>query len=286
MTDISFEFFPPKSPEAEEKLWTAVGRLEPLAPDFVSVTYGAGGSTRDRTHACVRRLVDETQLKPAAHLTCVAASRADIDSVIEAYATAGVGHIVALRGDMPDMGEFQPHEDGYSGSVELVEAIAARGGFDITVSAYPEKHPESSSLQTDIDLLKAKADAGATRAITQFVFDTPAHLRFRDAVAAAGITIPLIPGIMPTTNFAGARRMAAACGTHVPDWMSVMYAGLEEDPDTRKHIAASIATDQCRTLLDEGFEHLHFYTLNQADLTFAVCRILGLCDSQQESKPL
>ena len=283
MTGISFEFFPPKSPEAEEKLWRSVGRLEPLAPDFVSVTYGAGGSTRDRTHACVRRLVDETGLQPAAHLTCVAASCAEVNSVVEAYAEAGVRHIVALRGDMPDMGGFAPHTDGYDGSVALVEAISARGGFDITVSAYPEKHPESRSLNDDIDLLKTKIDAGATRAITQFVFDTPAHMRYRDAVAAAGVSIPIIPGIMPTTNFAGARRMAAACGTCVPEWLSAAYEGLEDDLDTRKHIAASIATDQCRTLIDEGFEYLHFYTLNQADLTFAVCRILGLGGDQQES---
>ena len=283
MTGISFEFSPPKSSEAEERLWRSVGRLEPLAPDFVSVTYGAGGSTRDRTHTCVRRLVNETGLQPAAHLTCVAASRAEVDSVIEAYAEAGVRHIVALRGDMPDMGCFAPHADGYDGSVALVEAISARGGFDITVSAYPEKHPESRSSADDIDLLKAKIDAGATRAITQFVFDTPAHMRFRDLVAAAGISIPIIPGIMPTTNFAGARRMAVACGTCVPDWLSAAYEGLEDDFDTRQHIAASIATDQCRTLIDEGFEHLHFYTLNQADLTFAVCRILGLRGDQQKS---
>ena len=283
MTSISFEFFPPKSAEAEEKLWRAIGRLEPLAPEFVSVTYGAGGSTRDRTHACVRRLVDETRLRPAAHLTCVAASRAEVNSVVEAYAEAGVCHIVALRGDMPDMGGFAPHDDGYAGSVELVQAISARGGFDITVSAYPEKHPESRSFADDIDLLKAKVDAGATRAITQFVFDTPAHLRFRDAVAAAGVSIPIIPGIMPTTNFAGARRMAEACGTSVPDWLSAAYEGLEDDLDTRKHIAASVATDQCRMLIDEGFEYLHFYTLNQADLTFAVCRILGLGGGGQES---
>lgn len=276
MTGISFEFFPPKSEAAGEKLWHAIGRLAPLQPDFVSVTYGAGGSTRDRTHACVKRIVDETALKPAAHLTCVAASKAEVDSVIDDYAAAGVKHVVALRGDMPDMGAFEPHADGYAGSVELVDALAKRGGFDITVSAYPEKHPESASLDADIDLLKAKIDAGATRAITQFVFDTQAHLRFRDKLAAAGITIPLIAGIMPTTNFVGAKRMAEACGAAVPQWLANAYEGLEEDPDTRKHIAASVAVDQCRELIEEGFGHLHFYTLNQADLTFAVCRILKL----------
>lgn len=276
MTSISFEFFPPKSEAAGEKLWQAIVRLAPLRPDFVSVTYGAGGSTRDRTHQCVKRIIDETDLKPAAHLTCVAASKTDVDSVVDDYAAAGVQHIVALRGDMPDMGAFQPHAEGYDGSVALVAALAKRGGFDITVSAYPEKHPESASLDADIDLLKAKIDAGATRAITQFVFDTEAHLRFRDHLAAAGITIPVIAGIMPTTNFAGAKRMAEACGAHVPQWLADAYEGLEEDADTRKHIAASVAIDQCRKLIDEGFENLHFYTLNQADLTFAVCRILKL----------
>ena len=276
MTKISFEFFPPKTEVAAEKLWHNIHRLAPLEPDFVSVTYGAGGSTRDRTHACVKRIIDETDLKPAAHLTCVAASKAEVDSVVDDYAAAGVRHIVALRGDMPDMGAFQPHDDGYSGSVELISALAQRGDFDITVSAYPEKHPESTSLDADIDLLKAKIDAGATRAITQFVFDTDAHLHFRDRLAAAGVTIPVIAGIMPTTNFAGAKRMAEACGAAMPDWLSALYEGLEEDADTRKHIAASVAVDQCRTLLDEGFENLHFYTLNQADLTFAVCRILNL----------
>ncbi len=276
MTSISFEFFPPKSEAAGEKLWQAIGRLAPLRPDFVSVTYGAGGSTRDRTHQCVKRIIDETDLKPAAHLTCVAASKTDVDSVVDDYAAAGVQHIVALRGDMPDMGAFQPHAEGYDGSVALVAALAKRGGFDITVSAYPEKHPESASLDADIDLLKAKIDAGATRAITQFVFDTEAHLRFRDRLAAAGIAIPVIAGIMPTTNFAGAKRMAEACGAHVPQWLADAYEGLEEDADTRKHIAASVAIDQCRKLIDEGFENLHFYTLNQADLTFAVCRILKL----------
>ena len=276
MTGISFEFFPPKSEAAGEKLWQAIGRLAPLGPDFVSVTYGAGGSTRDRTHACVKRMIDETTLKPAAHLTCVAASKDEVESVIDDYAAAGVRHVVALRGDMPDMGAFKAPENGYAGSVELVAALAKRGGFDITVSAYPEKHPESASLDSDIDLLKAKIDAGATLAITQFVFDTEAHLRFRDKLAAAGITIPVIAGIMPTTNFTGAKRMAEACGAAVPQWLADAYEGLENDADTRKQIAASVAIDQCRQLIDEGFGHLHFYTLNQADLTFAVCSILKL----------
>lgn len=276
MTKISFEFFPPKSEVAAQKLWHNIRRLAPLQPEFVSVTYGAGGSTRDRTHDCVKRIIDETDLRPAAHLTCVAASKHDVDSVVDDYAAAGVKHIVALRGDMPDMGAFTPNADGYGGSVELVAALAQRGGFDITVSAYPEKHPESASLQADIDLLKAKIDAGASRAITQFVFDTEQHLRFRDRLDAAGVSIPVIPGIMPTTNFVGAKRMAEACGASIPNSIVALYDGLDKDADTRKHIAASVAVDQCRTLLDEGFENLHFYTLNQADLTFAVCRILKL----------
>lgn len=276
MAQISFEFFPPKSEAAADKLWHNIGRLAPLQPQFVSVTYGAGGSTRDRTHACVKRIIDETDLKPAAHLTCVTATKAEVEAVVDDYQAAGVKHIVALRGDMPDMGAFQAHEDGYAGSVELVAALAERGGFEITVSAYPEKHPESASLDADIDLLKAKIDAGASRAITQFVFDTEQHLRFRDRLAAAGVTIPIIPGIMPTTNFVGAKRMAEACGATMPQSLDALYAGLDNDADTRKHIAASVAVDQCRTLLDEGFENLHFYTLNQADLTFAVCRILNL----------
>lgn len=276
MTSISFEFFPPKTGEAEAKLWKAVERLAPLQPDFVSVTYGAGGSTRTRTHDCVGRLVQETDLRPAAHLTCVSANKVEIDEVIESYAAIGVKHIVALRGDMPDMGAFAPHADGYSGSVELVAAIAKRGDFDITVSAYPEKHPESDSFAADIDLLKAKIDAGATRAITQFVFDTEQHLRFRDRLAAAGVKIPMIAGIMPTTNFKGARRMAEKCNTSIPKSLVAYYDGLDNDVDTRKHIAASVAIDQCRVLLAEDFKGLHFYTLNQADLTFAVCRILNL----------
>ena len=276
MAKISFEFFPPKSEAAADKLWHNIGRLAPLKPQFVSVTYGAGGSTRDRTHACVKRIIDETDLNPAAHLTCVAATKAEVEAVVDDYQAAGVKHIVALRGDMPDMGAFEAHADGYAGSVELIAALAGRGGFDITVSAYPEKHPESASLDADIELLKAKIDAGASRAITQFVFDTEQHLRFRDRLAAAGITIPIIPGIMPTTNFNGAKRMAEACGATMPQSLAALYVGLDNDADTRKHIAASVAVDQCRTLLNEGFENLHFYTLNQADLTFAVCRILNL----------
>ena len=255
MAGLSFEFFPPKTEAAEANLWSAVERLAPLKLDFVSVTYGAGGSTRDRTHACLRKLIEETSLMPAAHLTCVAASKDDVDSVIDAYQAAGIRHI---------------------GSVELVEAIAARGGFEISVSAYPEKHPESKSIEHDIDLLKAKIDAGASRAITQFAFDTQVFLRYRDALLKANIDIPILPGIMPTTNFKGARRMASLCGASVPDSLIAKYDGLEDDLAARKIVAAEVAAEQCKTLLDEGFNDIHFYTLNQADLAFDVCTELGL----------
>lgn len=276
MTSLSFEFFPPKSPEAEQKLWEVVHELSAIGPEFVSITYGAGGSTRERTHGCIKHLVNETDLEPAAHLTCVAASKSEVDEVIEDYARAGVKHIVALRGDMPDMGAFRPHPDGYGGSVELVDSIARRGGFDVTVSAYPEKHPESDTMQTDIDLLKAKIDAGASRAVTQFVFDTEQHLRFRDVLAANGISIPVIPGIMPTTNFRGVLRMSAACGAGVPEWLKDRFAGLDDDLERRREIAIEVATGQCRQLIENGFGNLHFYTLNQAGVTKAVCKALGL----------
>ena len=276
MTSISFEFFPPKSAETEAKLWDVVNELSVMGPDFVSITYGAGGSTRDRTHKCVKHIVTKTDLKPAAHLTCVAASKSEVDEVIEDYANAGVKHIVALRGDMPDMAAFSPHPDGYSGSVELVESLAKRGGFDITVSAYPEKHPESDNMQTDIDLLKAKIDAGATRAITQFVFDTEQYYRFRDLLADNQINIPVIPGIMPTTNFKGVLRMSEACGASVPEWMKNKFDGLDEDLESRRALAIEFAIDQCRDLINSGFENLHFYTLNQATVTKAVCNALSL----------
>ena len=276
MTSISFEFFPPKSAETEAKLWDVVNELSVIGPDFVSITYGAGGSTRDRTHKCVKHIVTKTDLKPAAHLTCVAASKSEVDEVIEDYAHVGVKHIVALRGDMPDMAAFSPHPDGYSGSVELVESLAKRGGFDITVSAYPEKHPESDNMQTDIDLLKAKIDAGATRAITQFVFDTEQYYRFRDLLADNKINIPVIPGIMPTTNFKGVLRMSEACGASVPEWMKNKFDGLDEDLESRRALAIEFAIDQCRDLINSGFENLHFYTLNQATVTKAVCNALCL----------
>ena len=277
---VSFEFFPPKSDEAEANLWKAIRRLEPLNPAFVSVTYGAGGSTRERTHRTVTRMLAETTLRPAAHLTCVEAGRDEVDQVIQDYKAAGVDHIVALRGDPPGGGEiggvYRPRPDGYANATELARAVSAVGGFDISVGVYPEKHPESPSIDHDIDVLKAKVDAGATRAISQFFFDMDAFLRFRDRVRAAGVTIPLIPGIMPVTNFGALQRMSASCGTAVPTWLAAHFDGLDNDPETRKLIAASVAAETCARLQEEGFSDFHFYTLNRADLVYAICRVLGV----------
>ncbi len=277
---VSFEFFPPKTDKAEETLWEAVRRLEPLNPEFVSVTYGAGGSTRERTHRTVQRMLTESTLKPAAHLTCVDASRAEVDEVIESYKAIGVNHIVALRGDPPGTsgigGVYQPRADGYANATELTQAISRIGGFDVTVGVYPEQHPESPSIDHDIDVLKAKIDAGATRAVSQFFFDIDAFLRFRDRVRAAGVTIPLIPGIMPVSNFTGLVRMCGSCGTSVPSWLAAHFDGLDDDPETRKLLAASVAAETCARLQEEGFSDFHFYTLNRADLVYAICRVLGV----------
>ena len=281
--NVSFEFFPPKSDEAELTLWKAIRRLEPLAPHFVSVTYGAGGSTRERTHATVKRIVDETALKPAAHLTCVGATRAEIDEVIQEYWDAGVRHIVALRGDMPDMGAYAPTEGGYHATPQLIEGIRAIGDFEVSVSCYPEKHPDTPTLDADIDLLKRKIDAGATRAITQFAFDTDAHIRFLERARRLGVKVPVVPGIMPTTNFKGIVRMAGRCGASVPSWLRDRFEGLDEDLETRKLIAATVAAEQVERLQAIGFDNFHFYTLNQADLTYAICRILGI---KPGAKPL
>jgi methylenetetrahydrofolate reductase (NADPH) len=276
ITSISFEFFPPKTPKLEAKLWQSIERLAPIGPKFVSVTYGAGGSTRTATHKIVKTIISDTDLNAAAHLTCVSASKEEVDSVIDDYKAVGVNHIVALRGDMPDMGLFQPHPNGYSSSVDLVEAIKKHGCFDISVSAYPEKHPESSSFEADINLLKAKIDAGADQAITQFAYDTDVHASFRDKITACGINVPLIPGIMPTTNFKGVQRMAEKCGTSIPDWLTSQYIGLEEDLERRQEIAINVVVDQCRGLISEGFDRLHFYTLNQYKVIGEACHILGL----------
>ena len=282
--NVSFEFFPPKSDEAEANLWSAIRRLEPLNPAFVSVTYGAGGSTRERTHRTVQRIISETTLRPAAHLTCVEASRDEVDEVIEGYKAIGVDHIVALRGDPPGAsgigGAYTPRADGYANATELTAALSRIGGFEVTVGAYPEKHPESPSIDHDIDVLKAKVDAGATRAVTQFFFDIEAFLRFRDRVRAAGVTIPLIPGVMPVSNFAGLKRMTAACGAALPDWLAGHFDGLDDDPETRKLLAASIAAETCARLQEEGFSDFHFYTLNRAELVYAICRVLGVRETK------
>jgi len=274
---VSFEFSPPKTAEAEEALWRAIRRLEPLAPSFVSVTYGAGGSTRERTHATVKRIVEETTLKPAAHLTCVGHSRCEIDEIVRGYWGAGIRHLVALRGDMPNMsGPYHAHETGYASTPELIEGLRRVAPFEISVSCYPECHPDSPSLDHDVSLLKRKIDAGATRALGQFCFDSDAVARFRDKCVAAGIVAPIIPGIMPTTAFRGVERMALKCGTKIPQWLTQAYAGLDDDIETRRIVAAAVLAEQVQQLRALGFSQFHFYTLNQANLTYAACRIMGL----------
>jgi methylenetetrahydrofolate reductase (NADPH) len=275
---VSFEFFPPKNDEMDKTLWDSVRRLEPLGPSFVSVTYGAGGSTRERTHATVRRIVEETALKPAAHLTCVAATRAEVDDVIRDYWAAGVRHIVALRGDpVSGLGTaYAPHPGGYDSSADLVAGIKAIGDFEVSVSAYPEKHPESPTLFADIEMLKRKVDAGADRAITQFFFDNNVYLRYLDIVRSAGIDIPIVPGILPVLNFKQAANFAGKTGASVPKWLADRFEGLDDDPATRKLIAAAVAAEQVIDLLDRGVTEFHFYTMNRADLVYAVCHLLGL----------
>ncbi|MEY4964690.1 MAG: hypothetical protein RL274_273 [Pseudomonadota bacterium] len=278
---VSFEFSPPKTDEAEANLWTAIRRLEPLQPSFVSVTYGAGGTTRERTHATVKRMVEETSLKPAAHLTCVGASRGETDDILRAYWDAGIRHIVALRGDMPGMSSpYQPHAQGYRTTPELIAGIRKIADFEVSVSFYPERHPDSPSHGHDIELLKAKMDAGASRALGQFCFDNDLTARFRDDAAAAGITIPVVPGVMPTTNFNGIARMAGKAGASIPAWLAKAYEGLDEDVETRRIVGAAVLADQVQQLRVRGFGQFHFYTLNQANLTYAACRILGLRPSQ------
>lgn len=276
---ISFEFFPPKTEEMEKNLWSVIEKLAPLAPNFVSVTYGAGGSTRERTHSTIARILRETSLTPAAHLTCVDASRADVDEVIAAYHDLGVRHIVALRGD-PSGGigtAYKAHPDGYQTSAELVGAIRRQySDMEVTVSAYPEKHPESPSFEADIDALKAKVDAGATRAITQFFFDNDLYLDYLDRVRAAGITIPIVPGILPVQNFKQAKNFAERAGATVPDWLAKKFEGLDDDPETRKLVAATAAAGQVQKLTKQGVDSFHFYTMNRADLVFAISHLLGI----------
>jgi methylenetetrahydrofolate reductase (NADPH) len=272
---VSFEFFPPKTEAMEAQLWDAIGALAPLDPAFVSVTYGAGGTTRERTHATVARLVRETALVPAAHLTCVGASRAEIDEIADRYWEAGVRHIVALRGDPPPSagGKFVPHPDGYANAAELVAGLAKRHAFDLSVAAYPEVHPDAVSAEADLDNLKRKIDAGATRAISQFFFSAETWFRFIDKVLAAGITVPVLPGIMPVTSLAGIRRMGG--NVEVPAWLESMFAGLDQRPGPRALVAAVVAADLCRRLYQGGARDFHFYTLNRAEQAFAICQLLG-----------
>lgn len=274
---VSFEFFPPKTEKMNAVLWDSIKRLEPLAPRFVSVTYGAGGSTRERTHATVVRILRDTKLVPAAHLTCVGASRGEIDDIARGYWDAGVRHIVALRGDPPrDDPSFSPHEDGYANAAELVAGLRRVADFEISVASYPEVHVDAASPEADIDYLKRKVDAGASRAITQVFFDPDVFLRWLDKARAAGIDVPIVPGIMPVSNFAGAVRFCDMCGASVPQWMHRLFEGLDDDPETRKLVGASIAAEQCRRLQSSGIDEFHFYTLNRADMTYAICHILGL----------
>ena len=275
---VSFEFFPPKTDEMEARLWDTVQRLEPLAPSFVSVTYGAGGSTRERTARTVRRILTDSRLTPAAHLTCVDATRAEIDAVIAEFADMGVTRFVALRGDpAAGVGErYQPHAGGYANGAELVAALKKAGDFDISVSAYPERHPESPDFATDIDMLKRKVDAGATRAITQFFFDNDLYERYVERVRRAGIYIPIVPGVLPIHNFTQVANFSGRCGAHVPTWLAERFDGLQADPQTHALVASAVAAEQVLDLVERGVSDFHFYTMNRADLVVAVCHMIGI----------
>ena len=274
---VSFEFFPPHSEQAEATLWKSIDRLKGLEPRFVSVTYGADGSTRTRTHNAVARLLRETSLTTAPHLTCIGASRGEIDDIAREYWDMGIRHVVALRGDAPkDADGYEPHPDGYAYASDLVAGLKMIADFEVSVAAYPEVHPEAPSAEFDLDNLKRKLDAGATRAITQFFFDVDVFLRFRDRCAAAGIDSPIVPGILPITRFPQLEKFARACGASVPDWLREWFAGLDDDAETRQMIAASVAIDQVRRLEGEGISEFHFYTLNRSELAFAICHALGV----------
>ena len=284
---VSFEFFPPKSDEMAEKLWQAVQRLEPLEPAFVSVTYGAGGGTRTRTHATVRRIKAETRLQAAAHLTCVGATREEVDEVARSYWSGGIRHVVALRGDPPEGQEtYTPTPGGYRFAADLVAGLKRVADFEISVAAYPEVHPEAESAAADLDNLKRKLDAGATRAITQFFFDNAVFARFLDRAAAAGIDTPIVPGIMPVGNFARIARFAASCGATMPKRLADAFAGLDDDPGARREVALDVAAAQCEGLLAAGVRHIHFYTLNRADLTTAICGRIGIVPEPTPERPL
>ncbi len=274
---VSFEFFPPKTEQSEETLWNTVQRLAPLQPRFVSVTYGADGSTRDRTHRIISRIRNETSLTGAPHLTCVEATTGEVDAIARSYWDEGIRHIVALRGDPPQGQEhYVPFAGGYHYAADLVAGLRDVGDFDISVAAYPEVHPEAKSPLADLDNLKRKLDAGANRAITQFFFDADKYLRFRDLATAAGIAAPIVPGILPISNFASLQRFAAACGASVPDWLQEKFAGLDDDPETRQMISANVAIELCEKLQQHGVDEFHFYTLNRAELTYAICHSLGV----------
>ena len=274
---VSFEFFPPADAAMEQLLWSSVQRLAPLAPRFVSVTYGADGSTRERTHNVVTRIQRETSLIGAPHLTCVGASQTEVLDIARRYWAQGIRHIVALRGDPPaGSAGYRPHPDGFAYGADLVAGLRRVADFDISVAAYPETHPEARSPAADLDNLKAKVDAGATRAITQFFFETDTYLRFRDRCAAAGIGVSIVPGILPITRFPQVTRFAARCGASVPEWLERRFAGLDDDPDTRRLIAANFAIEQVEQLRRHGVSEFHFYTLNRAELTYAICHALGL----------
>ena len=275
---VSFEFFPPATEKMEGTLWDAIRRLEPLRPRFVSVTYGAGGSTRERTHATVARLARGTELVPAAHLTCIGATCEEVDSVARGYRAAGVGHLVALRGDPPSGvgGRYQPHPGGYANAAELVAGLKRIANFEVSVAGYPEKHPDSPSVEADLDNLKAKVEAGASRVITQFFFDNAHYLRFLEAARARGIWAPIVPGIVPIHNFKRVAGFAARCGASMPAWLARRFDGLDDDEQTTHLVAAAIAAEQVMDLVDEGIRQFHFYTLNRADLVYAICHLLGL----------
>lgn len=275
---VSFEFFPPKSDETAARLWETVKRLEPLAPKFVSVTYGAGGSTRERTAHTLKRILGESRLTPAAHLTCVDASRDEVDATIADFAAMGIRNFVALRGD-PSEGvgaRYRPHPEGYANGAELVAALARAGEFDISVSAYPEKHPESPDFATDIDMLKRKVDNGATRAITQFFFDNDTYERYVERARRAGIFVPIVPGILPVHNFAQVASFASRCGAHIPAWLAERFLGLENEPQTHMLVAAAVAAEQVLDLIERGVADFHFYTMNRADLAVAICHMIGI----------
>jgi methylenetetrahydrofolate reductase (NADPH) len=275
---VSFEFFPPKTPDMEQKLWDSVRRLEPLNPSYVSVTYGAGGSTRERTHSIVKRMAEETSLKPAGHITCVAATKGEIDQVLRDYWDSGVKRIVALRGD-PTAGigaKYEPHPGGYAYASDLIAGARKIADFDISVGCYPEVHPDANSLRHEIDNLKRKFDAGATRAITQFFFYPDVYFKFLDAARAAGITQPIVPGVMLQSNFKGLKRMANLCGAAIPNRIAALYDGLDDDAETRDLVTAHIAADLCNKLAEHGADHFHFYTMNRAGLSLSTCRLLGI----------